>query len=231
MLHLALLALLPLLAHVNGVPVPMPLLGLGGDGPLDTLPVLNNNNGGGDLPILNNAGANGGNGVLDTLPILGTGGGDLPLLGSTSPLSGVTGGNGNGGLLSGVTGGNENGGLLSGVSGGNGGLLSGVTGGNDGLLSGVTGGDGGLLSSVTAPLDTTLTSLGLDLSVALGVVLDLELPTNLLCSLVSGSYSSNEYDLGCTCLGDDGGLLLEVGVDAIVNVAGLDAWVKAQVSH
>ncbi len=37
--------------------------------------------------------------------------------------------------------------------------------------------------------------------------------------------------MGCSCLGSDGGILLDVDVDveAIVNVIGLEAWVQAQV--
>jgi len=73
--------------------------------------------------------------------------------------------------------------------------------------------------------------IGTALSVPLGIALDLEVSTQLLCSLVSATFSNRQYDMGCTCLGSDGRILLDVDVDvsAIVNVAGLDAWMHAQV--
>jgi len=75
-------------------------------------------------------------------------------------------------------------------------------------------------------------NVGSILSVALGVHIDLDITTQLLCSLVSGTFSGQSYDMGCTCLGSDGGILLDVNVDveAIVNVVGLEPWVQAQVS-
>ena len=70
------------------------------------------------------------------------------------------------------------------------------------------------------------------INAALGVTIDLTSTTQLLCSLVYGTFSEKQYDLGCTCLDQDGGILLDVDVDveAIVNVDGLQAWVEAQVS-
>ena len=88
----------------------------------------------------------------------------------------------------------------------------------------------GSLTNVTAGITADVGSI---LSVALGINLDLIDTTQLLCSLVSGTFSDRPYDLGCTCLGSDGGILLDVDVDveAIVNVVGLDVWVQAQVSR
>ena len=88
----------------------------------------------------------------------------------------------------------------------------------------------GSLTNVTASITADAGSI---LSVALGINLDLTDTSQLLCSLVSGTFSERPYDLGCTCLGSDGGILLDVDVDveAIVNVVGLDAWVQAQVSR
>jgi hypothetical protein len=78
--------------------------------------------------------------------------------------------------------------------------------------------------------------VGLDLNLApildlnLGVDLDLTVDSWLKCNRVQGPFGGRDYDLGCSCIGTGGGLLLGVDVDAVVNVDGLDAWVRAQVS-
>jgi hypothetical protein len=55
----------------------------------------------------------------------------------------------------------------------------------------------------------------------------------LTCGPVSGLFNDHQYDLGCSCAGAEGGLLLGLDVDvgAILNVVGLDAWVRAQVRN
>ena len=92
----------------------------------------------------------------------------------------------------------------------------------------------------------TLTDVGHDVGSALGlnttlhavldgtplafIASDLELlsPDNLICTKVAGSFISKVYDLGCVCLGKDG--LRVDDVASVQNVAGLSAWVEAQVS-
>lgn len=91
---------------------------------------------------------------------------------------------------------------------------------------------GPLVDTTLDTVDSTLTLLDPLVDVALGVHIDLQVDTWLTCGLVGGLFGGRTYDLGCTCTGGDGGLLLgvEVDLEAVVNVAGLDAWVKAQVS-
>ena len=91
------------------------------------------------------------------------------------------------------------------------------------------------LDSVLPNLDLDL-GLGLDLApildVDLGISLDLEVGGWLTCNSVNGAFGGRRYDLGCTCIGSSGDLLLDVDVDvdALVNAQGLDVWVKSQVS-
>lgn len=102
--------------------------------------------------------------------------------------------------------------------------------------------DRGLLSGLGLDLGVDLNvdlDTGLDLVLApildldLGLKLDLEVETWLKCHTVNGVFGGREYDLGCTCLGAVGGLMLGIDIDinAVVNVAGLDAWVRAEVSR
>ena len=153
------------------------------------------------------------------------GGSDLPLSAPQSlPLSGLSNGPLSGGLLS------------SGPLVGGSGVLSPIA--DSGLLQSIPLVPG-LLDTTTDLLDTTL-SVGLDttlvtlatlapiLDLSLGVHLDLEANTWLKCNKVSGPFGGRDYDLGCAC-SSDAGLLLQVDVDAVVNVAGLDVWVEAQV--
>ena len=94
----------------------------------------------------------------------------------------------------------------------------------------------GLLSGLGLDVGLDL-DLGLNLDLApvldldLGIELDLESDTWLKCHNIQGPFGGRQYDLGCTCVGSAGGLLLEVDVEAVVNVAGLDAWVRAQVGR
>jgi hypothetical protein len=102
--------------------------------------------------------------------------------------------------------------------------------GSGGLLLSNTPADG-LLSNipVISPiLDHLDTGLGLNL----GVALDLQVAQTLTCGNVNGWWGDKQWDMGCTCYGTDGGLLLEVevDVDAELDLGGLDLWVKAQVS-
>jgi hypothetical protein len=101
--------------------------------------------------------------------------------------------------------------------------------GKRGLLGDVLGtvGDIPVVGDV---VDTTVGLLDPLIGVPLGLGLNLEVDTWLKCGLVSGLFGGRHYDLGCTCAGASGGLLLEVDVEAVVNVAGLDTWVKAEVS-
>lgn len=79
-------------------------------------------------------------------------------------------------------------------------------------------------------VDSTVALLDPLVGVPLGLGLHLDIDTWLKCGLVSGLFGGRQYDLGCTCAGTSGGILLEVDVEAVVNVAGLDAWVRAEVS-
>ena len=114
----------------------------------------------------------------------------------------------------------------------NGGLLSSLGPNSGGASLPVLGSTGQTTGTVLGVAAGVTADVGSVLSVALGVTLDLDATTQLLCSLVSGTFSDKAYDLGCTCLGSDGGILLDVDVDveAVVNVVGLEAWVQAQVS-
>lgn len=78
-------------------------------------------------------------------------------------------------------------------------------------------------------VDSTVALLDPLVGVPLGIGLDLDIDTWLKCGLVSGLFGGRHYDLGCTCAGSSGGLLLEVDVASVINVAGLDVWVKAEV--
>ena len=84
----------------------------------------------------------------------------------------------------------------------------------------------GLLGDLVSPpadvLDPITASLGLNL--------DLDIGQTLICNTVNGTFGGRDYNLGCTCLDLTGSLLLEVDVDAITNVDGLQSWIAAQVS-
>ena len=81
---------------------------------------------------------------------------------------------------------------------------------------------GGVFSTVSDVLDPITASIGVEL--------DLDIAQWLTCNTVSGSFGGRDYDLGCTCQSLAGGLLLEVDVDTVINVDGLEAWIGAQVS-
>jgi hypothetical protein len=155
--------------------------------------------------------------TLQGVTALGGGNNDLlsstPASGLLAPVSGTGGSTPASGLLGSTP--------ASGLLGGGSGLLGG---GNGGLLGGLGSGPGDLLDS------TPLGGIVGTLDVSLGVALDILVPTTLTCGNVHGWFGGEEYDMGCTCYGTDGGLLLEVDLEAVVNVLGLEAWVKAQVS-
>ena len=90
------------------------------------------------------------------------------------------------------------------------------------LGGGLGGLVGNVLSTVGDVLDPITASIGLDLNLDIG--------QSLTCNNVNGTFGGRDYNLGCTCQDSTGGLLLEVDVDAVVNVDGLEAWIAAQVN-